>query len=222
MFRVPVLLKLPALALLFSTTLLASPAPANALPTSALPAGTTPENAVGTSIPMVTGRLTSQPIGHYEFCKQHQDECRSVTDAGAAPRVTGYGWDVLREVNSSVNLAIMPRTDMDIFGREEVWTYPDFAGDCEDYVLLKRQMLIERGFSEADLLITVVRKPDGEGHAVLTLRTSDGDFILDNLNNTIRPWRETPYRYLKRQASNNSGRWVTIENGADVLVGAVE
>ena len=67
-----------------------------------------------------------------------------------------------------------------------------------------------------------MRKPDGEGHAVLTLRTSEGDFVLDNLVDEIKNWRETPYSYLKRQASNNSGRWVTIENGSDVLVGALK
>lgn len=170
---------------------------------------------------METGRVTSQPIGHYEFCKAHKEECRPVKDAAAAPRVTDYGWGVAREVNSAVNFSIMPRTDMEIFGREEVWAYPDVAGDCEDYVLLKRHMLIERGFSPSDVLITVVRKPDGEGHAVLTLRTSDGDYVLDNLEDEIKPWRETPYRYLKRQASTDSGRWVTIENGTDVLVGAL-
>lgn len=178
-----------------------------------------PGHAVAGS--MLTGRVTSQPIGHYEFCKTHKDECRDVTNAAAAPRVTDYGWEVAREVNSAVNFSIMPKTDMEIFGREEVWAYPDVAGDCEDYVLLKRHMLIERGFSPGDVLITVVRKPDGEGHAVLTLRTSEGDYVLDNLEDTIKPWRETPYRYLKRQASTDSGRWVTIENGADVLVGAL-
>jgi hypothetical protein len=51
-------------------------------------------------------------------------------------------------------------------------------------------MLIERGFSPADVLITVVRKPDGEGHAVLTLRTSEGDFVLDNLVDEVKHWRE--------------------------------
>lgn len=178
-----------------------------------------PGHAVAGS--MLTGRVTSQPIGHYEFCKIHKDECRGVPNAAPAPRVTDYGWEVAREINSAVNFSIMPKTDMEIYGREEVWAYPDVAGDCEDYVLLKRHMLIERGFSPGDVLITVVRKPDGEGHAVLTLRTSEGDYVLDNLEDTIKPWRETPYRYLKRQASTDSGRWVTIENGADVLVGAL-
>jgi predicted transglutaminase-like cysteine proteinase len=171
---------------------------------------------------MQVGAITSQPIGHYEFCEAHRDEC-SVKSANAmAPRVTEFGWNAVRQINSEVNRDIMPMTDQEIFGRDEVWTYPKDVGDCEDFALLKRKLLIERGFSPADLLLTVVRKPDGEGHAVLTLRTADGDYILDNLDGQVRLWSETPYRYLKRQASFNSGRWVTIENSDEVVVGAVE
>ena len=181
-----------------------------------------PAVGVASGLSMETGRITSQPIGHYEFCKQFASECKPVKGSGAAPKVTDYGWDVIREINRTVNLSVMPKTDLELFGKEEVWAYPDVAGDCEDYVLLKRHMLIERGFSPADALITVVRKPDGEGHAVLTIRTSEGDFVLDNLVDEIKSWRDTPYSYLKRQASNNSGRWVTIENGSDVLVGALD
>ena len=181
-----------------------------------------PGAAMASGLSMETGRITSQPIGHYEFCKNFSSECKPVKGSGAAPKVTDYGWDVIREINRAVNLSVMPKTDLELYGKEEVWAYPDVAGDCEDYVLLKRHMLVERGFSEADVLITVVRKPDGEGHAVLTLRTSGGDFVLDNLVDDVKNWRDTPYSYLKRQASNNSGRWVTIENGSDVMVGALK
>ncbi|MCY1373525.1 hypothetical protein D3C81_1974220 [compost metagenome] len=73
-----------------------------------------------------------------------------------------------------------------------------------------------------DLLITVVRKPDGEGHAVLTVRTDRGDFVLDNLTDEVLRWDETEYTYLKRQAANNTGRWVTIESQDNLLVGAVK
>ncbi len=76
--------------------------------------------------------------------------------------------------------------------------------DCEDFALLKRRMLIQRGFSAADLLMTVVRKPDGEGHAVLTLRTAEGDFVLDNLASDVKPWFATPYSFVKRQSSYNA------------------
>ncbi len=86
-------------------------------------------------------------------------------------------------------------TDMELYGRDEVWAYPVDAGDCEDFVLLKRKLLIEKGFPVNTLLITVVRKPDGEGHAVLTVRTAQGDYILDNLNNDVKLWNDTPYHY---------------------------
>lgn len=173
------------------------------------------------ALSMQTGAITSQPIGHYEFCQTHRPECEIKTKSTVAPRVTDFGWSVIRQVNLAVNSEITPMTDMDLFGKDEVWAYPEGAGDCEDFVLLKRKRLMEKGFSPSDLLITVVRKPDGEGHAVLTVRTAQGDFILDNLENDVKLWSKTPYRFLKRQASFNTGRWVTIENGAEVLVGSV-
>ena len=73
-----------------------------------------------------------------------------------------------------------------------------------------------------EMLMTVVRKPDGEGHAVLTVRTDKGDFILDNLTDQVRTWDQTGYRFLKRQASDNTGRWVSIREGQQLLVGSVQ
>ena len=176
--------------------------------------------APASALSMRTGGVTSQPIGHYQFCQKNRGECSGTRNASPA-KVTAVGWRVIRDVNASVNRAITPMTDRDLFGKDEFWTYPDGAGDCEDFVLLKRKKLMARGFSPADLLITVVRKPDGEGHAVLTVRTSEGDFILDNLENKVTLWSETPYRYLKRQASFHAGRWVSIENGEAMMVSAV-
>ncbi len=170
---------------------------------------------------MVTGSVTSQPIGHYEFCQRHQDECSVRSRPAPAPKVTEFGWKAIQDINASVNDRIMARTDMEVYGREEYWEYPVDAGDCEDYALQKRKELSERGFALSDLLMTVVRKPDGEGHAVLTVRTSKGDFILDNLTSDVKLWSDTDYTFLKRQASFDSGRWVTIEDGRDVVVGAL-
>lgn len=170
---------------------------------------------------MVTGSVTSQPIGHYEFCQRYASECAVRSKVGPAPKLTQHGWQVLNTINTRVNTTVVAMTDQDIYGKEEYWAYPVDAGDCEDFVLEKRRQLLAKGFSAADLLITVVRKPDGEGHAVLTVRTSEGDFILDNLSADVKLWTDTPYTYLKRQAGFNSGRWVTIENGNVVVVGAL-
>ncbi|MFZ2103118.1 MAG: transglutaminase-like cysteine peptidase [Oricola sp.] len=171
---------------------------------------------------MMTGGLTSQPIGHYDFCRVYRDECERIPGKGAELKLTPANWSAILNVNSTVNMVIEPKSDLAIYGKEEVWTYPDRFGDCEDYVLLKRQLLINEGFSPSDLLITVVRKPDGEGHAVLTVRTNRGDYILDNLTTKVMLWKDTPYTYLKRQAEDHAGHWVSIEMPDQTVVGSVK
>jgi predicted transglutaminase-like cysteine proteinase len=38
----------------------------------------------------------------------------------------------------------------------------------------------------------------------------------------VTPWESTGYRYLKRQATNHTGRWVSIREGNTTLVGSVD
>ena len=154
---------------------------------------------------MKTAGLTSQPIGHYNFCQSNPGECSQRSGRSQPMTLTRKAWRQILEVNQAVNRSIEPRTDMEIFGVEEHWTYPQSVGDCEDYVLLKRNMLMRAGFKAADLLITVVRQPDGSGHAVLTVRTDLGDYILDNMRDKVLLWSDTEYTFLKRQSSRHSG-----------------
>jgi predicted transglutaminase-like cysteine proteinase len=172
---------------------------------------------------MITGGITSQPIGHYDFCKANPVDC-SIRSTDPSPvKMTGALWKQLAEVTAAVNANVKPMNDIDIYGKDEVWAYPDKGvGDCEDYVLEKRRELDRLGVPLSSLLITVVRKPDGEGHAVLTVRTSKGDFVLDNLSDKVRAWDQTGYRFLKRQAVDNTGRWVSIRDDQQVLVGSVQ
>lgn len=172
---------------------------------------------------MAVGRQTSQPIGHYEFCKANPAECLIRPSDTSVLAMTDAEWTLVTAVNIDVNRAIKPTSDIDNYGLDEVWAYPDNGkGDCEDYALLKRRLLNEKGISLANLLLTVVRKPDGEGHAVLTLRSDKGDFILDNLSDKVKPWRETGYKFLKRQASTNTGRWVSLLEDNNTLVGSLK
>lgn len=179
------------------------------------------EPGMTTGDAMKTGARTSQPIGHYEFCQTNKAECnvRSRDDRPVA--LTPRLWQTLVQVNRRVNADITPETDLDIWGKAEVWSYPTTAGDCEDYVLLKRQLLNAAGIPLANLLITVVRQMNGEGHAVLTVRTDHGDYILDNLETRIKLWSQTNYDYLKRQSTRNSGAWVAVNDDRQVLVGSI-
>nr|WP_123150453.1 transglutaminase-like cysteine peptidase [Mesorhizobium delmotii] len=171
---------------------------------------------------MPTGDLTSQPIGHLEFCKRFPRECAIRSVDPEPERMTDAFRMRLAAVSLAVNKAVRPMSDSDIFGKDEYWTYPKNTGDCEDYVLLKRRILMQEGTPASNLLITVVRQRNGEGHAVLTVRTDRGDFILDNLNDDVRPWDETGYLYLKRQASEHTGRWIAIREGQEQHVAAVK
>jgi len=82
-------------------------------------------------------------------------------------------------------------------------------GDCEDYQLLKRRMLIEAGLPRRALRMTVVIDENGEGHAVLTVRTDRGDVILDNKSDEVLEWFRTNYRYIKRESAETMG-WVYL------------
>ncbi|AQS61560.1 hypothetical protein AGRHK599_LOCUS1481 [Rhizobium rhizogenes] len=153
------------------------------------------------------------PIGHYEFCQTYQSECQPTSVDTGPMKLTEERWKTMLDVNYTANTTITPMTDMEIYGVEERWAYPTTVGDCEDFVLLKRKMLMNKGFSASNLLITVVLQPNGEGHAVLTVRTDRGDFVLDNMRNKVMNWSETEYTYLKRQDTANPGRWVKIQDG---------
>ncbi|RUX44971.1 transglutaminase, partial [Mesorhizobium sp. M4A.F.Ca.ET.050.02.1.1] len=160
---------------------------------------------------MHTGGRTTQPVGHYEFCQKLPQECKERTPKQAPIELTRKLWAAIVNINNSVNTRITPRTDMEMWGKEEVWSYPDNGfGDCEDYALEKRRALMNIGVPAGDLLMTVARQPNGDGHAVLTVRTSLGEFILDNLQPKVLAWTDTDYTYLKRQSTENSGVWVTI------------
>lgn len=170
---------------------------------------------------MMTLGKTNPPIGHYEYCKENPRACASTSDDGPL-QLTEARWKTLLKVNYTANSTIEPLTDQEIYGVEERWVIPTTVGDCEDYVLLKQKMLVERGFSPSDLLITVVLQPNGDGHAVLVVRTDRGDFVLDNMRNKVLLWSDTEYTFLKRQSSKNAGQWVKIDDDRSPVVGSVE
>ena len=153
---------------------------------------------------------TLPPIGYVNFCQEHRADCRPGPRFADRIQLTPAKFGQIEEVNTAVNTEIAPETDVDLYGKPEYWTYPTTKGDCEDYVLLKRRILIERGFPESTLLITVVRDENDEGHAVLTVRTDKGDFVLDNKRREVMRWADTPYTFIKRQSERNPLVWISL------------
>jgi predicted transglutaminase-like cysteine proteinase len=159
------------------------------------------------------GNVTRAPIGWVDFCNSHSKECAVRPTPARDVVLSAAAWRDLVRINHRVNSTIKPLTDLEHWGTVEKWSYPDDGyGDCEDYVLLKRRMLIEAGWPREALLITVVRDKRGDGHAVLTVRTHKGEFILDNQEDKVLPWTETGYRFVKRQSQSDPNTWVLLSD----------
>ena len=188
-----------------------------ALALSVLPIAASPSTAAqlvdfgNVAFAPVTGR-TSIPVGHADFCRRNPTECTMNATVVDDVHLTEASWAQLLQVNNHFNVTIIPETDQDLYHVNEYWTYPNGFGDCEDIALAKRRALIQMGWPESDLLMTVAKERNGDGHAVLMVRTDRGDLILDNQDSAIRDWRNSPYHFLKRQSQADAGQWVGISD----------
>lgn len=176
----------------------------------------TPDHVIR-SVFMAEYGPVSPPPAFNRFCIESPEEC--------VPRPKAAGFEIsanrleqLDQVNRQVNRAIAPETDIKHYGIEDYWTIPkDGKGDCEDYALLKRHILLAMGWPSSALLMTVVRIENGEGHAVLTAKTNSGDLILDNRSDVLKLWYQTAYSFKMRQSANDPKVWLYLDPYDDVL-----
>ncbi len=191
---------------------LAAIAAAAALPTAAIADPATPPRAQERNSPyMRVFGVTQAPYGFVQFCARMPAECQQGPMEEQRLSATPQRLAELDTINRAVNREIAPATDLEVYGQAEYWTLPVHRGDCEDYALLKRKRLIARGWPESALLMTVVRDEKGEGHAVLTARTLQGDFILDNKVDEVKVWHRTRYDYVMRQSYLNAQIWMSLD-----------
>lgn len=166
-------------------------------------------SAKPTAAQMRVGGNAFAPPAFYDFCKRHSGLC-STRGSAAAVALSEHKKAELNSVNRSVNAKIVERDDPHRGSKADQWDLPSKAGDCEDFAILKKSELIRRGWPKSALLLTVATA-GGEGHTVLTVRTSEGDLILDNRTNSVKPWSKTSYRYFARQAPGGGKRWERIQ-----------
>ena len=155
-----------------------------------------------------------------KLCERMPAECEVDTAEPAVITLTAKTWQTIGSVNRRVNTTVRPLTDADHWGVPDSWDFPtDGAGDCEDYQLQKRKLLVEAGLPRRAMRMTVVIDEKREGHAVMMVRTNRGDFILDNKTNAVLPWHETGYVYVKRESQDGSA-WVSLGGVTSPLVTA--
>ena len=167
------------------------------LPTGAALAYTAPTKLALKEI-MQTAAIT--PLAMQYFCAQNKNEC--APDSRSQVTMTPNFMALLEQVNVRVNRSIRPRADT-----VDVWELNPASGDCEDYVLSKRSALIRQGVSAGALRVAYTHTRSGEPHAVLVVRTGSGDYVLDNLNNTVKTLQASGYT-IRSMSSPNPRRWV--------------
>ncbi|GGE00983.1 hypothetical protein GCM10011390_19790 [Aureimonas endophytica] len=156
---------------------------------------------------MEASQPTLAPFAHVMFCKRNPADCQADGRGDVSVQATPQALQTIRAINGEVNRAIRAVNDPP-GPLGDVWTLAPKKGDCDDYAVTKRHRLIAAGIPVAALRLVVARTRSGEGHAVVLVRTNDGDLVLDNRTSKIRPWGETDLTLMKLQSGEDPRRWV--------------
>jgi len=144
------------------------------------------------------------------MCQEHPERClpRTVSDP-----IDFLQWgSTLNDVNRAVNHSIKYRAD-------EVDHFDDAPeyGDCDDYALTKRNILIKRGFDPSVTLFVFVHLHgfgnigDEGKHAVLAIRTNYGLKIMDNLYDGIYDFDQMMVDWSFIEGAANPKAWAPVD-----------
>lgn len=151
------------------------------------------------------------PLSFALFCIQYPEECEEQPDR----RITnfqsrGQRWRELNQINSTVNVAIVPKKQV-ASQLDHDWQIFPFDGNCSDYAVTKRHLLLRAGWPSSSLLLAeVIIRASGEHHFVLLAREGRSVFVLDNLSTIVIELNEALDKYvLVRTESDRAPRlWV--------------
>lgn len=175
------------------------------------------QDSYAQSSPIADGPAAPPPPGFVSLCTREPEACDAPLPADAAKvAIDKNVATLLVSVNTRVNDAIVYESDKAHYDVVDRWTLDpqDGRGDCKAYALAKQEALRAAGLPEAALRIGIVRTPENELHAVLTVDTDKGVLVMDSLTPEILPWSDTPYQWLMRQAADNPLHWVTLADGS--------
>jgi predicted transglutaminase-like cysteine proteinase len=153
------------------------------------------------------GTSTHAPVPFYAFCERYPGQCQATGSGRVA--LSPQRMAQMQTVNERVNAAIQPRTQADYSS----WDLGATSGDCNDYAVEKRRQLISLGWPSRALSLSVAVTGWGQGHLVLTVRTDQGDYVLDNMRGSIMLAHDTGYTWVKRQSASNPKVWVNVQSG---------
>ena len=162
-------------------------------------------------IPIAEASPILAPFQHVRFCLRYPDDCKSNPTENGRIDLNEATLKLLDRVNRDVNAAINPMVKAYGSDIQDGWTISPAMGDCNDYAVTKRHELLQNGLPAQALRLSVVKTASGIGHLVLVVVTTKGDLVLDNLTETIRPWQNTDYHWLKIQSATDARFWYEVK-----------
>ena len=118
-------------------------------------------------------------------------------------------YSVAERINREVNESVRYKTDLEQYSKPDFWVEAGTFGDCEDYALLKRELLLNAGFARKDLHLACCWIESGDYHCVLLCNTSNGWFVLDNRYTWPMTPKPLPYRWDKA-LDEVDGKWYEL------------
>ncbi|MFC5069430.1 transglutaminase-like cysteine peptidase [Flaviflagellibacter deserti] len=143
------------------------------------------------------------------YCPSDKDDVLKAVETALGQSLE----DKLFTVNSFVNRTIAYKSDNEVYGSLDHWSKPDETlsrgkGDCEDFALLKMAALRAAGVPDDSMTLVVLRDTRRNlFHAVLSVATDKGNFILDNVRDAILPDSSLP-QYRALYSMNDRGTWI--------------
>ena len=118
-------------------------------------------------------------------------------------------YSIAERINSQVNASVSYKTDLEQYDNPEFWVEANTFGDCEDYALLKRHVLLKSGFASKDLHLACCWDETESYHCVLLCRTDNGWFVLDNRHPLPMIPKQCKYAWDKA-LDEVDGKWYVL------------
>lgn len=178
---------------------------------------------------MSMGKVGAPVVGQtfVDFCKDNPDYC--VKNADEALPLSRDEIPGMKSAFSEFFQGTTYATDASQFGKDDVWGAGVYVEDlqtgktllqvdCEDTVLFGMQYLNERqqiDYSSMSMLIVNPNDPENPSlHAVLLVRTDDGDYVLNNDGQAMLAadaMKHYGYTPIQAQAFEDKSMWQVAE-----------
>jgi predicted transglutaminase-like cysteine proteinase len=162
---------------------------------------------------LATGRAVPGPAGWLNYCMAAGlGRCGGSAppaEVAASPEALA----LVKRAQAEVNRRVVARAEP--AGRD-LWQVASASGDCEDYALAKQALLRAAGLPPGAVRLATAVLPSGEHHAVLTVATTRGTLVLDNLRKGVVPLAALPYRWLRLEDPTGGLRWKELRGEAEL------